>query len=96
MGTGLWLVSACDARRMALPGSTIVVREPTAAEPHLLLEVRYRPDGSDRFLRDVWAVDEKEWLLSSGDVFDGDVRVDHVQFTQVRVDQGTRVAAIAR
>jgi hypothetical protein len=75
--------------RMALPGSTAVVHVPTATESHLLLEVRYPPEGSDRFLRDLWAVDEGEWLLASGDVFDGETRVDHVEFSQIRVDQGT-------
>jgi hypothetical protein len=78
--------------RMALPGSAAVIHEPTATEPHLLLEVRYRPPGSDRFLRDVWAVDLGEWLLAWGDVFDGQTRVDHVEFSQIRVDQGTKAS----
>jgi len=61
---------------------------PTAAEPHLSLEVRYRPAGAAGFLRDVWSIDPAGWLLASGDVFDGDTRVDHIQFSDIHLDTG--------
>ena len=58
------------------------------AEPHLRLEVRYRPPGATRFLRDIWFIDAAEWLIAAGDVFDGDARVDHIEFSAIRVDTG--------
>jgi outer membrane lipoprotein-sorting protein len=76
--------------RMALPGSTATVQMPTAAEPHLLLEVRYRPAGATGFLRDVWSIDPSQWLLAGGDVFDGDTRVDHIRFSDVQLNTGLK------
>jgi hypothetical protein len=75
---------------MALPGSSAGVRMPAAGEPHLLLEVRYRPAGASGFLRDVWSIDPAEWLLASGDVFDGDNRVDHIEFSNIHLDTGLK------
>ena len=74
--------------RMALPDSTAIVRMPAAAEPHLRLEVRYRPPGAAHFLRDIWFIDPALWLIAAGDVFDGDTRVDHIEFSAIRVDTG--------
>jgi outer membrane lipoprotein-sorting protein len=75
-------------QRLALPGSTAVVREPTAADPHLILEVRYRPPDAAGSLRDVWYVDPHTWLLARGNVFEGETQVDHFEITDIRIDQG--------
>jgi hypothetical protein len=41
-------------------------------------------------LRDVWTVNPKDWLLVSGDVYDGTERVDHFEFSEVQVDTGLK------
>jgi outer membrane lipoprotein-sorting protein len=76
--------------RMALPRSTAAVRMPTAGEPQLMLEVRYRPAGAAGFLRDLWSIDPAGWLLAGGDVFDGETRVDHIEFSDIHRDTGLK------
>ncbi len=76
--------------RMTLPGSVSTVRPATGVDPRLILEVRYRPVADAHLLRDVWAIDPGEWLLSSGDVYDGTTRVDHVEFSELRLDAGLK------
>jgi hypothetical protein len=76
--------------RMALSGSVSTVSRATGSDPHLYLEVRYRPSPSDHPLRDVWGIDPREWLLTSGDVFDGEVRVDHIEISEIHVDTGIK------
>jgi hypothetical protein len=74
--------------RLALPGSSASLKAGSPQEPLITLEVLYRPPGSSTRLRDVWVVDPREWLLVSGDVFDGETRVDHIQFAEIRPDRG--------
>ena len=41
-------------------------------------------------LRDVWMIDPVNWLLDSGDIFEGDERVDHFEFSEIRIDAGLK------
>lgn len=76
--------------RMALPGGTSVVHPGAPGEHRLLLEVRYLPSGASVPLRDVWSVDSAKWLLAGGDVFEGQNRVDHVEFSEVHLNPGLK------
>jgi outer membrane lipoprotein-sorting protein len=76
--------------RLALPGSRATVQQPTSAEPHLTLEIHYRPPDAAGPLRDVWFIDPQSWLLARGDVYDGVARVDHFEFGDIRLDQGLK------
>ncbi len=76
--------------RLALPGTTAVVHPATGVDPTVRLEVRYRPPGAASALRDVWTINPSEWLLTSADIFDGETRVDHVEFTEVRLNTGLK------
>jgi len=73
--------------RMAQQGSSAELRA-GPGDHRLLLEVRYRPSGGGGPLRDVWSLDDQNWLLVSGDVFEGTQRVDHFEISDLKIDRG--------
>jgi outer membrane lipoprotein-sorting protein len=75
--------------RMSQPGSRSILHPAGGGDPEVILEVRYRSPGGEA-LRDIWGIDPRDWLLRRGDVFEGDQRVDHVEFTNIRTDVGLK------
>jgi hypothetical protein len=44
-------------------------------------------DGEKR-MREVYRIDPQMWVMVEGDVFEDGMRVDHVAFSEIRLDAG--------
>jgi hypothetical protein len=74
--------------RCARPGARVQVTAPASADAPYELTVSYTE--AQQPMREVYRIDPQRWVLLEGDVFEGETRVDHVRFYEIKLDTGVR------
>lgn len=69
----------------ARPGARATLAPPVAGRPY---EVTVSYSDAGKRVRDVYRVDPASWTLGEADVFEDDVRVDHILFRDVKLNTG--------
>lgn len=72
--------------RMARPGARTELATRAGADAPYQLILRYHDAG--KAVREHYWIDAKLWGMVGGDMFEDDQRVDHISFSEIRLDTG--------